>query len=368
MWIGLFPELSEVGGIQQVSRHTAAVIAQKAQERKQNYLLLGLNDPEGPGRFRVADTEYRYRGFGRNKPRLLFELMRALPRLDIICLGHVNLAPLGMLLNAIRSRVQYWVVAHGVEVWHPLPFFRRLGLQRARRVVAVSEFTAQSAASVQGLRSDRLRVIPPALDPCFLRPGRNGNSGPLPIPKESRVLLTVGRLLSSEPGKGVDAVIQILPELLHVAPDLVYVVIGSGDLRERLVKRVEASAARGRVLFVGSLEGEQLKRYYQRADVFVMPSRQEGFGLVFLEAMALGKPVVGGNCGGTPEVVRDGVTGFLVDPDDTGMLATRVLQLLQDEALRREMGKAGRRRVEDCYTFERFSERLGRMLDSAVGT
>jgi phosphatidyl-myo-inositol dimannoside synthase len=364
MWIGLFPELSEVGGIQQVSRHAAAVIAEKAREQKRDCRLFGLNDPEGPGRFQVGEKEYGFCGFGRNKDRLLFDLLRTLPRLEILYLGHVNLAPIGMLLRSIRGRMQYWVTVHGVEVWQPLPFVRRLALRRAARVLAVSEFTAQSAASAQGLHSARLCVVPPALDPSFLEPASRDDA--LPIPAGSPVLLTVGRLVSTEPGKGVDSVIRILPKLLQVSPELHYVVIGGGDLAGPLAKMVQASPARDRILLTGPLKGEELKQYYARADIFVMPSRQEGFGLVFLEAMASGKPVVGGDCGGAPEVIQDGVTGFLVDPDDACTLANRVAHLIEDETLRRRMGEAGRQRVEQCYTFAAFSERLGRLLESAV--
>ncbi len=361
MWVGLFPELSDVGGIQQVSRHTAAVLAQRAQEREQKYELLGLNDRES-GSFRVGQVEYRFRGFGRNKTRLLLHLLRALPDVDTLCLGHVNLAPPAMLLHWLRPRVQYSVFAHGVEVWDRLPLVRRVALQNARRVMAVSQFTARAAVVAQKLDPDRVCVVPPALDPSFLSPARDHSE--LALPPASRVLLTVGRLISTEPGKGVDAVIRVLPRVLDAVPDAFYVVIGAGDHSGPLAELAQASAARDRIVFGGQLEGDQLKNLYARCAAFVMPSRQEGFGLVFLEAMAMGKPVIAGKYGGAPEVVQDGITGFLVDLDDADDLAARLIQVLRDETLSHEMGEAGRRRVEQCYTFERFSERLREVLDA----
>jgi glycosyltransferase involved in cell wall biosynthesis len=98
-----------------------------------------------------------------------------------------------------------------------------------------------------------------------------------------------------------------------------------------------------------------------------MPSRQEGFGLVFLEAMALGKPVIAGSFGGAPEIVQDGIIGFLVDPDDRDALSRRLIQLLKDEELRRKMGNAGRERVEESYTFQSFRDRFVRILETALG-
>jgi phosphatidylinositol alpha-1,6-mannosyltransferase len=364
MWIGVFPELSGVGGIQQVSRHTAAVLVRKARERNLDCQLLGLNDLPGPGSFHVADQEYHFRGFGRNKFNLFVCLLRLLPSLETLYFGHVNLAPLGMFLNLIHPRIQYWVVVHGVEVWEPLPLLRRFGLRRAHRVLSVSSFTAGRAVSAQKLRFDRVCVLPPALDPSFLEVRSNG--GAMPITQDARMLLTVGRLISDEPGKGVDSVIRVLPDVLEAVSNIFYVVIGAGDLLPHLEDMARGSPARDQILFIGGLEPEQIKSYYARADVFVMPSRQEGFGLVFLEAMVLGKPVIAGNLGGSPEVVQDGVTGFLVDPDDLTTLTTRLIELLQDEPLRRKMGNAGRQRVEENYTFASFQDRFARVLDSAT--
>jgi glycosyltransferase involved in cell wall biosynthesis len=177
------------------------------------------------------------------------------------------------------------------------------------------------------------------------------------------MLLTVGRLVSSEPGKGIDAVIKVLPKVIEAVPDAFYVVVGEGDLQPRLEEIAQENSVRDRVIFAGAFQLAQLKGCYSRADVFVMPSRQEGFGIVFLEAMASGKPVIAGDHGGAPEIVRDGVTGFSVDPDDLETLTARLVQLLQDEPLRMKMGAAGRRRVEETFSFTRFEEGLTRILD-----
>jgi phosphatidyl-myo-inositol dimannoside synthase len=362
MWIGVFPDFSGVGGIQQVSRHTAAVLVEKARERKLYCELLGLNDPAGPNTFRVGQNEYRFRGFARDKLALLLHLLRRLPRMEVLYLGHANLAPLGLSMRILRPNVAYWVVLHGVEVWHPLPLLRRFALQRAGKLLSVSSFTADRAVQAQRLNRHRVFPLSPAIDPSFLDAACD--TPPVPLPANSRVLLTVGRLISSEPGKGVDCVIRVLPEVLKLVPNLFYVVIGGGDLLVPLKKLTYSSPAHDHVLFLGKLELEQLKSLYARADVFVMPSRQEGFGLAFLEAMVLGKPVIAGGYGGTPEVVQDEVTGFLVDPDDPESLASRLVQLLQNEGLRRNLGEAGRRRVEENYTFKIFQERLERILDT----
>jgi glycosyltransferase involved in cell wall biosynthesis len=362
MWVGVFPALSQTGGVQQVGRHVGAVLAKRARERGVPCELLGLNDARGAGSFKVGAQEYAFTGFGRGKISLLLFLFRRLPRIEILYLGHVNLAPIGLLLKSFRPSLQYCVVTHGVEVWEPLSFFRRVALRRAQKVMAVSAYTANALVKAQKVRAQNVFVVYPALDPGFTQGPRAEAS--LPFPSRGRMLLTVGRLISSEPGKGVELVIQALTEVMKIAPDIFYVVVGEGDLQPRLEELARENSVSDRVIFSGPGGLEQLKSYYSRADIYVMPSRQEGFGIVFLEAMVFGKPVIGGAYGGSPEIVQDGVTGFLVRPGDLETLTARLIQLLQDEALRVRMGSAARRRVEDSFTFAHFEDGLTRTLDA----
>jgi glycosyltransferase involved in cell wall biosynthesis len=362
MWVGIFPELSELGGIQQVSRHTGAILAKRARERNLACELLGVNDPGGRACFKVGHQEFGFTGFGRSKISLLFFLLRRMPRIDTLYLGHVNLAPLGLLLRLIRPRAQIYIVTHGVEVWEPLPTLRRWGLRHAQKVISVSTYTAGAMVRAQKVKPQRVHVLFPALDPGFTQePCVNAA---LSLPPSGHMLLAVGRLVSSEPGKGIDSVIKTLPKVIEAVPDAFLVVVGKGDLQPRLEEIARENSVRDRVIFVGALQHEQLKGCYSRADVFVMPSRQEGFGIVFLEAMAFAKPVIAGAHGGAPEIVQEGVTGFSVDPDDLEALTDRLIQLLQDEPLRARMGAAGRQRVEENFTFARFEEEMTRILNA----
>jgi glycosyltransferase involved in cell wall biosynthesis len=249
-----------------------------------------------------------------------------------------------------------------VEVWEPLSFFRRVALRRAQRVMAVSAYTANAMVKAQKVRPENVFVVYPALDPDFTQEPRDKAS--LPFPTRGRMLLTVGRLISSEPGKGIELVIKALPELTKIAPDIFYVIVGEGDLQPRLEELARENSVSDRVVFSGAGGLEQLKGYYSRADIYVMPSRQEGFGIVFLEAMIFGKPVIAGAYGGSPEIVQDGMTGFTVMPGDLEALTARLIRLLQDEALRTKMGVAGRQRVSQDFSFERFEEGLTKILDA----
>jgi phosphatidyl-myo-inositol dimannoside synthase len=364
MLLGVFTELASVGGIQQVGRHTGAVLEEFARARGEPCRLLGLNDPAGTQSFHVGDRRYEFRGFARRKARLAAAVLTLAPEVRFAYFGHAHLGPLGLALRLLNRRAEYWVAAHGIEVWTRLPGLRRRALGHASRIAAVSAFTARAAAEAQGLDPNRFFVLPPVLDPIFA--GSGESALPVALPKQARVLLAVGRLVSAEPGKGVDTVIEALPKVLRVFPETYFVIVGDGDARPGLEKLARETGVADRVVFAGEQPLGALGGFYDRCDVFIMPSRQEGFGVVFLEAMAHGKPVIAGAHGGTPELVEDGVSGYLVNYGDAEMTAHRLLALLGDPALAARMGEAGRACFEQSYTFERFRERLTEALAKAL--
>lgn len=360
--LGVFPELSAVGGIQQVSRHVGATLQDLAERSACCCKLVGLNDPAGEGTFQVGGREYSFRGFGRSKAGFLGHIIARARLADLVLTAHVNLGPIVLGMRALRKRARFWVMVYGMEVWEPLPLLRRTALRKADGIVAVSRHTAEAVECVQGVERGKIVVLPPALDPSYL----SADPAPVrwPLPVGSRSLLTVARLLTSEPGKGVDTVIRALPGLLASFPNLYYVVAGDGDARPSLEKLADECGVAQRVIFTGTSARGSLRGYYEAADVFVMPSRQEGFGIVYLEAMAAGKPVVGGACGGVPEVVSDGETGFLVKYGDVRELEMRLASLLADGGLRQRMGEAGRRKAAERHRYEQFRERLMAILEA----
>ena len=177
-----------------------------------------------------------------------------------------------------------------------------------------------------------------------------------------KVLMTVTRLAVADQYKGIETVIQALPRILRAVPDTYYVIVGDGDDRLRLERLAQDTGVANRVLFAGRTDDKQLRSYYESCDIFVMPSYGEGFGVVFLEAMAFGKPVIGGNHGGIPEVVTEGMTGFLVEYGDVNTLTDRIVRLLTDEELRTQMSEASRRWVQQNSTFDHFQKELSRLL------
>ncbi len=361
--IGLFPELNAPGGIQRAGRHIALVLSEFAASRKTEYRLLSLNDSQELHRMKVADREYVFTGSARGKARFIATALKAARRRPKLTLAaHPNLAPIVRGMNLLAPRMKSIVCTHGIEVWEPLSRTRQRALQRATLVLAPSRATAEFVVSLQGVSPDRVRVLPWALDPDFEMKA-SGDSLHLPgeFPK-GRVVFTVGRWLATERYKGMDTLIKALPRLLLHWPDVELVMAGSGDDRDWLVNIARDSGVQRHVHFFADLSYEELSACYAAAELFALPSRGEGFGFVYLEAMARGKAVIGGAHGGAPEVIQDGITGYLVQHGDTEQLATSIDALLSNPELAKQMGVRGRERVEGEFRFPVFAKALRKTL------
>ena len=363
MILGAFTSLLGVGGVERMARHSAAVLVSISQDRGEPYRLLGLNDPPGRHRIEVGGLAFDIHGFGRRKTKFAWSVFAAAPRTSVAYLGHPQLAPLGLMFRVLRPAARYRVAVHvhGIEAWKRLSFMRRLGLRLADTVTASSEFTMGKAITIQKSDPHKTTVLAPALEPGF-RNMIGDRKGPTVYVPSQKVLLTVARLDAVDEQKGMETVIKALPIILSVVPEACYVIIGDGNDRERLERLSAETGVKHRVVVAGRRTDEEMAGYYAGCDVFVMPSRKEGFGIVFVEAMALGKPVIGGDHAGAHDLIEQGVTGFLVKYNDINALADRLISLLGNQELRKRMGDAGRKCVENNYTFEHFRMRLTRAL------
>jgi phosphatidyl-myo-inositol dimannoside synthase len=361
--IGLFPELNAPGGIQRAGRHLAFVMSEYAASHKMESCFLSLNDTQELHRMRVGEREFVFTGGNRGKLKFAASAMRAARRRPkLVLAAHPNLAPLVGYMRMLAPRMKSIVCAHGVEVWEPLPARRRNALCHATLVLSPSRATADYLVNVQGVAPDRIRVLPWALDPDFATKF-TGASSPLPgdFPR-GRVILSVGRWLATERYKGMDTLILAMSRLLLRWPDLRLAIVGSGDDRGWLEHVARDSGVERHVHFLTDISYGELSACYEAAEIFALPSRGEGFGFVYLEAMAHGKPVIGGAHGGAPEIIRDSVTGYVVHHGDTEQLATSIDTLLSNPENARRLGEAGRRRVDNEYRFNIFSKAFKKIL------
>jgi glycosyltransferase involved in cell wall biosynthesis len=364
MIVGLFTELLGPGGVQTAGRQTAASLALAAARRNLPCRFLSLNDSAGSRTFSIRDAQIEFQGFGGNRVGFIIAAEKAaFTGASLAWAAHPNLAPVAAAMKLPRPRVKIIVCAHGVEVWTPLAPLRQFAMRWANAAVAPSCYTAEKLITEQHIAGSRVERLPWALDPAFEVAAALPNRDLLPhgLPA-GPMILSVGRWSPDERYKGVDELMEAMPAIRAAIPDAFLAAVGNGDDRPRLEQRSAALGMQTSVRFFDAAQGAELVAYYDRCDVFALPSRGEGFGLVFLEAMALGKPLVGGAHGGIPDIISDGVNGFLVVQDDRDALASSLIELLRRPDLRQKMGHAGLERLRRDFLFETFSTRMEEIL------
>ena len=260
------------------------------------------------------------------------------------------------------------VFAHGIEVWQPLGWPRGAALRKADLVIGPSADTVEHLISEQSIPAGNVQRLPWGLDPefeaRFSAPVRTAL--PPGFPERARVILTVGRWDPAERYKGADTLIAALPGVLKNSPDIFLVLVGGGEDRARLERLARDLGVSERTRFLQDLSQDELFACYANCEVFALPSRGEGFGLVYLEAMAHGKPVIGGAHGGALDVIDDGMTGWLVPHGDVERLSSALEWLLADPVRAREMGERGRQRLRNTFSFEQFQSRLTQILSDVL--
>lgn len=330
------------GGIALYNRDLAAAMA--AMPRSEEVVVVPRIIPRA-----VAEPVPRKVIFLREAAGSQLRYLRTIARLsrqrfELILCAHVHLLPVARALT--REPV---LLVYGIEAWRPPRNLAAAKLVHScRRVVAISEITRDRFVSWSGYCGPT-SILPNAVhaEQFGIRPRRADLVERYRLAGR-RVLLTVGRLVASERYKGFDEVIEALP---HLPPDVVYLVAGGGNDLSRLQARAGSCGVGSRVIFTGEFPESEKADLFALADAYVMPSRGEGFGFVFLEALAAGLPVLGSRLDGGREALLGGELGLLVDPTNPTELVAGIEELL---------ARPGRRIPErlEHFSFERFQERV----------
>jgi len=324
---------------------------------------------------RYPATRHRMTSLGALTLTMAGEIVRA--RSDIVLFGHIFAAVAARPLCR-RFAIPYVVATYGMEVQaHRVQRFLRAAVVGGKRCIAISRHTAR-------LLGDK--GVPPAMvdlvgvgvpSHVLAAPVQTAAAARLLPGRDGPVILTLARL--DERYKGHDMMLRALPLILAQVPDTTYVIAGDGRYRRYYEQLAASLGVRDHVIFTGRVSDEERLALYDRCDLFALISREEvdggaeGFGIVFLEAAARGKPAIGGRSGGIPDAIVDGTTGLLVDPTDIHAIADACVTLLTDRALARRLGEAGRRRVQESYTWDHIARQVeavlqGALTDTATGT
>lgn len=272
---------------------------------------------------------------------------------DLIFCGHLHLAPLAAILSAFTN-IPFWLQLYGVDAWKNRSLFHHWVVKKASLIIAISRYTRRQFIAWSGVSPEKVRILTCTVDERF---------GPGPKPDYlleryqlvgKKVLLTVSRLSSRENYKGQDQIIRLLPELLKKCPKLVYVIAGDGNDRPRLEKLAHEKNLNGSVRFIGHVKDSELPDVYRMADLFVMPSTGEGFGITFLEAARCEIPVIGGKADGSVDALREGRLGKVVDPGNLEELTRAIEEGLNSKAVSFEKG--------EIFSKDRFRQHVTKLI------
>lgn len=288
-----------------------------------------------PGNSLSYSIYYRYwRRF------LEWQLRRRKHDFDLVLMMHPF-----TVTSAYRAQLEnYWIWTYGVDVWDDWPKGYHEALTSAQQIIAISTHTRQEV--IKRLPHKDVAVIHPIIDIERFTPLPANQNEDRPYR-----LLTVARLVAEERSKGHDIVIRNLATMQNrLSRPVEYWIAGTGPDYARLEDLATEHNVADCIRFLGRVSDEELVGAYQACDVFVMPSLREGFGIVYLEASACEKPVVGSNIGGAVDAIEDMATGFCINPTSDSELVEAILAILNDPQLARRMGKDGRARVVEHFS------------------
>lgn len=312
---------SVIGGIEKFNKCLLKALSELEEESGIECYSFSTHDNNMP------DERYfplkSYKGFsGRRVSFVIRSLLKA-RNFDQIILGHINLAIIGILIKLLFPKKRVIIIIHGVEGWKRLKGFKSLLLKKSDLVLTGSNFTKTKLEKVQGVKANRIKMFYNTIDPYFsitsdfdINIKQRAHYG---LTSQDFILFTLSRLSHKEMYKGYDVVIKCLPELLKTITNIKYVIGGPYDEqeKERLDEIIKTYKLKDVVKITGCINESEIQDHYKMANLFIMPSYGEGFGIVFIEAMVMGLPVIAGNKDGSVDALKNGELGTLVNPGNT---------------------------------------------------
>ena len=367
LWL---PNLFEFkGGIQVFSAFLLEVLENIYSETNYNVFL--KHDTKVVGEYQFSNrTKFHFSGKWHHKirtPAFAAQLISSGIRLrpDLIITSHLNFTEAAYCLKKLTG-IPYWTIAHGVEAWNIKRPSLQTALRYADRILAVSSYTRDRLLQEQNLDPKKVVILPNTFNSeRFQIADKPINLlQKYQLKPQQPVILTVNRLVSSESYRGYDKILEALPIIRQVIPNIHYIIVGKGDDRPRLERSINQRNLQDCVTLAGFVPDSELSDYYNLCDVFAMPSKLEGFGIVYLEALASGKPVLGGNQDGAIDALCRGELGVLINPDNELEIAQSIIQILQgtysNPSIYQPQGL--RQKVIDYFGFERFEATLTEYL------
>ncbi len=357
---------STTGGIQKMTRTLGHSLYHIAKNQQAKFSLWSLYDAPSSLLTQYLPTE-NFIGFNKARLTFIFKTLLAARHTQHLVLSHINLGVVGVLVKLLNPTCKVYLIAHGIEVWRPLSKLQKLLLAKCTRILCVSAYTRQQIISRHQIANRRTTVLNNALDPCMPLPADFNKPAYLneryQLNAHDQIIFTLTRLASTEQYKGYEQVIKAVAELKDDYPRLKYILAGPYDAVEyrRIQQLIQHYRAEQHMMVIGFVPDHELTDHFLLADLFVLPSKKEGFGLVFIEALACGLPVISGNADGSVDAIKHGELGQSVAPEDTEALKEAITRQLA-EPLSFERRKALQHKCIAYFNELQYRHQLNQLL------
>ncbi len=354
---------SATGGIEKVCRGAGKAMYENATRFQKRFKVYSMHDSDEA----ANDNEYfpseNFFGFGANKFSFVKKSVQQGIQSKLVVLSHINLLLPGYLIKKISPKTRLVMMAHGIEVWDKISSSQRLMLNSCDEILCVSKFTSEKLQSVHGISPDKCTVLNNCLDPFLPLPKNLQLSEAFykkyKCSKDHQIILTLTRLSATEHYKGYDIVLWAIKEMNM--PNVRYLLAGKYDAKEKanVDKLISELGLQDKVILPGFVPEEDVGYLFKMANVYAMPSRKEGFGIVFIEAMYYGLPVIAGNSDGSVDALMNGDLGLLVDPISVKEVRVALENVLRDP----EKNKPNNLLLQHFFSYERYKINLNMVLD-----
>jgi phosphatidyl-myo-inositol dimannoside synthase len=327
---------SATGGIEKVCRIAGKALYEFSLENNVKVKLMSMHDHAQQANDNPYFPAEIFEGYNAAKSKFILAAVNEGRRSKTVILSHVNLLPAAWLIKKANPATKLILMAHGIEIWKKLSPVTRNMLLMCDEIVSVSNFTATCIKERHGVDAQKSSIINNCIDPFLEIPHRHNKNEDLlkryGFTSSDKILLTLTRLTLRDRYKGYDVVIRSLVSLKKRIPEIKYLLAGKYDSAEKryledLIKECDLEQT---VVLSGFVEEDELPDIFSLADIYVMPSMKEGFGIVFVEAMYYGVPVIAGNADGSADALLNGELGLLIKPELPELVSAAVEKMFAD--------------------------------------
>ena len=296
--------------------------------------IMSMHDQNKAADNNVYFPKEIFSGFAANKIDFVVEAVSRGCMADVVVISHINLLIAGWFIKKAKPSTKIILIAHGIEIWGELKWSKKNMLSACDEILCVSQFTADKIGAFHNIPASKITVLNNCIDPFLPLPNAGFSEPSLRekygIAKDDIVLFTLSRLSGRDRYKGYDFVLQAMVSLLKNNKKIKYLLAGSGTNSEKkyIHDLVSENGLSNNVILTGYISEEELREHFLMADIYVMPSTKEGFGIVFIEAMYYGLPVIAGNVDGSTDALLNGKLGLLIEPKNAAAITQAVEKMI----------------------------------------